>query len=245
MILNAADFIIRLLLLSLFYFQCQGFSPSSPERILIRDNTAIYSVAAKQFFQKNKLEFFNQDFPLTKQTFSKIVSSLIVEKQALTDRKIRILSDTDVIEEVFTALQKNKILYIITMRPDPLSPYTRIYRNSFYCFSDGNSLNFVFGEIEQNIDFQNQYSSRDWNYLQLFAIQPLKATVVLEKEFYILNEIDNKVYNNWLKVPYVKTNSQTDDSLAEKLNKLKILYEKGLIDEKSYRKKVEQLLEDL
>lgn len=237
-----ANVAICFLLVVFTVFQCRGMQIPS-ERLKSTENTMIYSLEPGSFYLKFRIPHNKQTFPFAKDRFMKISASLLLQKEGLTDKTIRVLGERDVTESIFPAVSRGKVLYIITMRPDQVSPFTRIYRSSFYIFWDGDSLNFVFVEVEQNLDFQNQFVPRDWNNPGMFEIKPLEAVALLEQGEFIHHKINNQVYGNWLKIP--REMPVEEDSLEERLNRLKILYEKGLIDEKSYRKKIEELLKNL
>lgn len=77
---------------------------------------------------------------------------------------------TLVVKDIVSPANEGKTFFLIVKEEDPLSPYSRIFRTTFYMNRDGNSLQMVFGEVNNNINFGTQFSFQDWSNPSFFSI---------------------------------------------------------------------------
>lgn len=77
---------------------------------------------------------------------------------------------TLVVKDIANTANEGKTFFLVVKEEDPLSPYSRIFRTTFYMNRDGNSLQMVFGEINNNINFGTQFNFQDWSNPSFFSI---------------------------------------------------------------------------
>ena len=212
----------------------------------------IFSISQSEFHEKTKYPIKNPDLLLhtDKEHIFQILKNLVIGHKTLGREEKRILfsekSALELSEDLYTIMNKKEIAMVALKFDDSISPATRINRVTFYCLIDENNVNLVFLEIFQNIDFLSPYNRRDWTNLELFPIQSVAEEVLLQSGTYLHKEINDTVFKNWIIIPNVNQKISNKDKNHEvQLERLKQLYEKKLIDEKSYRKKVEEILNAL
>lgn len=67
---------------------------------------------------------------------------------------------------------ENPFWFFVRKEDDSLAPFTRIRRTSFYLFCEKNRISVIFGEIQKDITFQNQYTFSEWISAERFLIRP-------------------------------------------------------------------------
>ncbi len=94
-----------------------------------------------------------------------------------------------ILNDLISPANKNKTFFLIVKEEDKLSPYSRIFRTNFYFTRDGNTLQFIFGEVNNNINFGTQFAFSDWANPSFFKIvckkeKPLTFSGKLESAFH-------------------------------------------------------------
>lgn len=84
-----------------------------------------------------------------------------------------------VIKDILSEANKGKTFFMVVKEEDNLSPYSRIFRTTLYLNRDGNVLQMVFGEVNNNINFGMQFSFQDWASPNFFKIVCDKKKVIL------------------------------------------------------------------
>ncbi|MBE7411503.1 MAG: SHOCT domain-containing protein [Leptospiraceae bacterium] len=161
----------------------------------------------------------------------------------------------------------SKIYQVIIRKDDKLAPETRIFRTKFFFYADGNGINLIFIEANQNINFGNQYNFVDWaNPLPL----DMKSSLTLNSIISVFEKPDlsyqfqdrngkpcgNKTIDkeNTLackKIVFFPSQESTiakkDDvsNIEKRLSELKKLYDKKLINKSEYESKKKEILDKL
>lgn len=163
-----------------------------------------------------------------------------------------------------------EFLFFIWKEDDPMNPFTRIRRTTFYLFCEKDRMSLVFGEWKKDIAFQKQYTFSEWITAPRFQVQQTG-----KKRFFLVDNVDERIqfnvervenqsviYHDWIllyktgaKLPsYLtnpnpankKNNSGTKlDSLGERFKTLEELKRNGLINEEEYNQKRKELLDSL
>lgn len=102
----------------------------------------------------------------------------VIGKEALWEFET-VLEITPVIRDILKEENKGKTFFFVVKEEDNLSPYSRIFRTTFYLNRDGNILQMVFGEVNNNINFGTQFSFQDWANPNFFKLVCDKKKVIL------------------------------------------------------------------
>ncbi|MBK8396996.1 MAG: hypothetical protein IPL26_17415 [Leptospiraceae bacterium] len=157
---------------------------------------------------------------LDEKLIKNIFFSIRKEKSILPSLVKDNLWDSEIIEELTIVVMDmtksenlHKTFFVVIKTEDSLSPFSRIFRNTFYFNRDGNILQFVFGEINNNINFGTQYSFQDWSNPSFFSIRCKNEKEVtfsgkLEKSFEF-KEDSNCADNS--KISQKSSNSKLDN----------------------------------
>jgi len=92
---------------------------------------------------------------------------------------VTVLEIAPVIKDILNELNKGKTFFLVVKEEDNLSPYSRIIRTTFYLNRDGNILQMIFGEVDNNINFGTQFSFQDWANPNFFKLVCDKKKVIL------------------------------------------------------------------
>ena len=220
------------------------------------DRGQFYSVSAipEEFFlSHNKLSGIVFSAQKTKtpesQELAAMLSRIHYEKFSISGKRISRVFNSESIEEVSAKLsfylKNNPVIFVNMVYNDTLSHFTRLNRITFYLFQDQNGTNFVFGDIQQNINFEKHYSYIDWQTTP-FRILPVANTSIMEPQGGKLKKLSEKKFN-WIIFDKLSDNPEKRevDNIEKRLRELKQLFEKNLIDKKTYELKMQEILKDL
>jgi hypothetical protein len=93
-----------------------------------------------------------------------------------------------ILKDILSPANKNKTFFIVVKEEDKLSPYSRIFRTTFYLNRNENILQIIFEEIDTNINFGTQFTFSDWANPSFFKVvckkeKPLSFYGKLETAF--------------------------------------------------------------
>ena len=93
-----------------------------------------------------------------------------------------------VLKQILSPANKDKTFFLIVKEEDKLSPYSRIFRSTFYMNRNENTIQIIFEEVNNNINFGNQFTFTDWANPSFFAVEckkekPLTFAGKLESAF--------------------------------------------------------------
>lgn len=191
-------------------------------------------------------------FPNSKETYSsEILVPIFLEIFKTKEKKERIISDES-LEKISTQI-KNKSNYLILIKKeDTISPYTRFLRTSFEIDLRNEKIFIHFFEIEKSFNIGTNFEFRDWAILQdsekickktpsfyfdKNGIQ-YKKTANCEKNYSSIEIDKEKFFSN----PVAKEIKPSPDL---RLEKLKLLFKKGLISKEDYELKKAEILGEL
>lgn len=76
-----------------------------------------------------------------------------------------------VLKQILSPANKDKTFFLIVKEEDKLSPYSRIFRSTFYMNRNENTIQIIFEEVNNNINFGNQFTFTDWANPSFFAVE--------------------------------------------------------------------------
>lgn len=93
-----------------------------------------------------------------------------------------------ILKDILSPANKNKTFFIVVKEEDKLSPYSRIFRTTFYLNRNESTLQIIFEEIDTNINFGTQFTFSDWANPSFFKVvckkeKPLSFSGKLETAF--------------------------------------------------------------
>jgi hypothetical protein len=159
--------------------------------------------------------------------------------------------------------------YLVLMKKDdPLSPLTKILRNSFLIVKTETGYIFSIPDLNQNLTFATQYKFDDWALYQIPKINSSKKQELKIKpnqlDFSLYKEITSEGHNYYERIMIIKDKKFLPDPLVfrmldsdelevplqnkpviERLKTLEELRKNGLITEEEYRLKKVEIIKDI
>ncbi len=270
--MNFSKYSFVILVINFIVFCSSGFYKK--ERIYLSQNIAIYFLNEEEYpDDKNIKKYLTpiKSFPATfYDDLKTAVSKLDVEKEGFFTKDIYPLLYPQQLEQILTLLndiipnmpQKKRIL--VVQKYDPFrTVLSKDKRTTFLLWYDEDGYNLVFGEVHEDL-IPDSFTSES-NWLEIFPVS-LKnhnpRNKILKQDFFDYKIVGDFTHYTWivfsqekianLKLNYdvkkITKNQSTENknqTIEERLIKLKDLYDKKLISSEEYERRKKEILSEL
>ncbi len=250
----------------LIFVDCKtGFHKK--ENVYLSNQIAIYLYNQEDYPEDKEIKAHLKDiqkFP--ENSYEKLISlfeNLKIEKKTFFSREIyplfypeQIYELSKVLKDVIINLPDRKRILIV-QKYDPFKTVmSKNKRTTFLLWYDDDGYNLVFGTVHEDL-LPDLFLSEEKDWLDIYPISLKRSEPNQQKvkeDYFDYKKIGDFTHYTWLIVkpeniqnlPIAKKKLPGDDKkISERLEKLKELYEKKLINESEYIKKRSEILSEL